>query len=40
MADVESSYGLSEGSPALIDGLKYFTFNNSISEPSDLGGIC
>ncbi len=40
MSAVEPSFGLLQGSPGVINGLKYFTFNNTFSEPSDKDGKC
>ena len=37
---VEPSYGIEYGMPFAISNLKYFSFYNPISLPSDINGKC
>ena len=37
---VEPAYGIEYGIPFAISNLKYFSFENSVSMPSDINGNC
>ena len=40
MSNVEPFYGTKEGEPSMITANKYFTFENFISDVSDINGTC